>query len=110
MCYLYGQFRAQWYLCGPFPDTIVVCGEDTAPQPKAVCATNSAVCTICIIPAISVKKFCPPTPTQPGTPLVFSGSVSNAGNVPLTNVIVLNNQPTNNTPVFGPITLDVGQV
>ncbi len=104
-----GSFPPSGNLCGPFPDTVVACGTDQSSLPKTVCATNSATCTVCAIPAITVSKFCPPTPTQPGTPLVFSGVVSNAGNVPLTNVTVLNNQPTNNTPVFGPITLDVGQ-
>jgi hypothetical protein len=39
---------------------------------------------------------------------VFSGTVSNPGNVTLVNVYVVNNQPTNNTPVIGPITLVPG--
>jgi hypothetical protein len=41
----------------------------------------------------------------PGGLLTFSGLVSNAGNATLTNVIVVNDHPTNRTPVFGPITL-----
>ena len=39
----------------------------------------------------------------------FSGSVSNCGNTTLTNVFVFNNQPSNNTPVIGPITLLTNQ-
>jgi hypothetical protein len=47
-------------------------------------------------------------PTVPGTPLVFSGVVSNAGDTTLTNVTVYNNKPTNNTWVFGPVILAPG--
>ena len=36
---------------------------------------------------------------------MFTGSVSNSGNVSLTNVFVRNNQPSNDTPVVGPLTL-----
>jgi hypothetical protein len=42
--------------------------------------------------------------------LIFTGTVSNPGNaLPLNNVFVVNNQPTNNTPVMGPITLAPGE-
>jgi hypothetical protein len=40
----------------------------------------------------------------------FSGSVSNCGNTPLTNVVVLNNQPANNTPVTNFTRLEVGEI
>src|SRR5207249_8266622 len=67
-----GSFAPSGNLCGPFPDTVVACGTDQSSLPKTVCATNSATCTVCAIPAITVPKFCPPGPTQLGTPLVSS--------------------------------------
>jgi hypothetical protein len=40
--------------------------------------------------------------------LVYTGSVTNTGNVTLTDVFVVDSYPTNNTPVIGPITLAPG--
>src|SRR5436190_2782980 len=37
------------------------------------------------------------------------GTVSNAGNIALINVTVVDNQPSNNTPVLGPLTLAPGE-
>src|SRR6185295_5148592 len=61
-------------------------------------------------PALIVTKICPPTPVKPGQLLVFTGAVSNSGNITLTNVLVVNNQPATNTSVFGPLTLAPGQI
>ena len=98
-------------ICAPITDTIMVGGTDFADGPYRQTFTNScsATCSNVISSAISVTKFCPPGPVEPGRPLVFSGIVSNAGNVTLTNVLIVNNQPANNTSVFGPITLRPGQ-
>src|SRR5439155_9102418 len=74
-----------------------------------VTTTCSQTCSNIVAPAISVTKVCPPNPVQPGGLLVFSGIVSNAGNITLTNVVVFNDQPSNNTPSFGPVTLPPGQ-
>src|SRR5206468_3671846 len=60
-------------------------------------------------PAIIVSKTCPPAPVQPGQPLVFTGTVSNAGNITLTNVLVVNDRLVPNTSVFCPVTLAPGQ-
>ena len=40
--------------------------------------------------------------------MVFGGLVSNPGNITLTNILVFSSQPSNNTPVLGPITLAPG--
>src|SRR6185369_2532048 len=40
----------------------------------------------------------------------FSGSVSNTGNVTLTNIVVVNSQPVANTPVFTLASLAPGAV
>jgi hypothetical protein len=57
-----------------------------------------------------LTKVCPPNPVPPGGLLVYSGIVSNAGTLTLTNVTVVNDRPAPNTPVLGPITLTPGQV
>jgi uncharacterized repeat protein (TIGR01451 family) len=44
----------------------------------------------------------------PGGTLIFTGAVTNAGNVTLTDVLVVNDQPAPNTLVFGPVTLAPG--
>ncbi|MBE7499193.1 MAG: hypothetical protein HS113_02570 [Verrucomicrobiales bacterium] len=91
--------------CGT--DTVTARGLDActfAPVEHSVTTT----CPIVTTPRIHVTKQCPPEPTPHLGVLVFTGTVSNPGNVTLTNVFVVNNQPTNNTPVLGPITLAPG--
>ncbi len=68
----------------------------------------TTTCPVSTTPRIAVTKHCPPQPTPHGGTLTFSGTVSNLGNVTLINVYVVNNQPSNNTPVIGPITLAPG--
>ena len=70
--------------------------------------TASSTCPILTTPGIAVTKLCPPLPVAPGGTLVFTGTITNAGNVTLTNVFVVNSQPVMNTPVLGPITLAPG--
>jgi len=85
-------------LCGPFTDTVIASGTDnaTAPLQKTVTATNTATCDVCNNPAIAVTKLCPPGPVAPGGILTFSGTVSNAGNVPLIDVTVVNDRVLTN--------------
>jgi uncharacterized repeat protein (TIGR01451 family) len=75
-------------------------------------ATASALqsCPLVTVPRIVVTKACPPTAPAPGTPLTFSGSVSNAGNITLTNIMVVNNKPVSNTLVFTAVSLAPGQI
>ena len=94
--------------CGPYRDTVLARGADKC-FGRIVTASDFKDCPGITTPRITVTKHCPPNPVPPGGIAVFSGTVSNAGNITLTNVIVLNNRPTNNTPVFGPITLAPGQ-
>jgi len=94
--------------CGPWNDTVTVtatsiCGSN-------VSNTASASCPAITSPAIIVTKRCPTNATAPGALLTFSGTVSNSGNITLLNVRVFNNQPTNNTLVFGPVTLAPNEV
>lgn len=70
-----------------------------------VSASQSALCPIRPTPLLVLTKHCPASPVAPGGLLAYSGTVSNAGNVTLTNVFVVNDRPTNQTPVLGPFTL-----
>jgi len=76
-----------------------------------VAVTNSASssCPITTSPGIALTKSCPPQPVTPGGKLVFTGTVTNSGNIILTNVLIVDNQPAANTRVLGPITLAIGK-
>jgi len=69
---------------------------------------GSAQLTV-IRPAITVTKRCL-TAVNNGTAVVvtYSGTVSNSGDVTLTNIVVVNNQPAPNTPAFTTSSLAAG--
>jgi len=67
----------------------------------------STTCSITTTPLLAVTQNCPVAPTIAGTLLTYSGTVRNAGNINLTNVVVLNNQ-SGATPVFTADTLAPG--
>jgi uncharacterized repeat protein (TIGR01451 family) len=73
-------------------------------------ATGSQIVTVTCsnCPVIAVTKQCPPHPVPPGGTLIFTGTVTNAGNVTLTDVLVVNDQPAPSTVVYGPATLAPG--
>jgi uncharacterized repeat protein (TIGR01451 family) len=73
-----------------------------------VASSFTPQCPVITTPRLSVVKYCPANPVPPGGLLTFSGTVSNSGNVTLTNIFVFNDRPSNNTPVIGPITLAPG--
>jgi uncharacterized repeat protein (TIGR01451 family) len=92
--------------CGPANDTLTATAT-------SVCGTNvshtaSASCPVVTAPAVRVTKNCPTSAVGAGGVFVFTGTVTNIGNITLTNVLVVDNQPTNNTPVFGPVMLAPG--
>jgi len=92
--------------CGT--DTVTARGLDACNLSPVVHSVTTT-CPIITTPRILVTKSCPVEPTPHLGLLIFTGTVSNPGNVTLTNVFVVNNQPSNNTPVIGPITLAPGQ-
>ena len=97
--------------CQPSTATIVASARDQfTVVPRTVTSSNSSTCSAILTPGIKVTKVCPAGPTAPGDSLVFSGSVSNTGNITLSNIIVLNNQPAANTPVFARAFLAPGEV
>ena len=97
--------------CGPSTATLSAQGTDTTPlNPRTVTASVNTTCANVLTPGLKVTKVCPPAPVAPGQALVFSGTVSNTGNVTLQNIIVVNDQPAPNTPVFTLPSLGPGQV
>ena len=95
--------------CVPSTATLIVQGSDAFTTiPKVVTNVVTTTCQNVLTPGIKVTKVCPTSPVSPGQLLTFSGSVSNTGNVTLTNVVVVNDQPAANTPVFAAASLAPG--
>jgi len=69
--------------------------------------TVLVVCADC--PVLALTKSCPPYPVPPGGVLGFGGTVTNVGEITISNVVVVNDQPSPNTLVFGPATLLPGE-
>ncbi len=86
--------------CAPSTATLVAQAIDEVLNPRTVTSSATVTCSNALTPGIKLTKLCPPNPVAPGQLLVFSGSVSNTGNVTLTNVVVVDNRPTPGTPVF----------
>jgi uncharacterized repeat protein (TIGR01451 family) len=100
-----GSYIVPVDFCGT--DTVTASGVDICTFLTTV-ATATTTCPITTTPRIAVTKNCPLVPVPLGGLYTYTGSVSNSGNVTLINVFVVDNQPTNNTPVLGPITLAPG--
>jgi len=101
----YGSYIVQPDFCGT--DTLTASGLDVCNY-LPVTTTVTTTCPITTTPRITLVKNCPLLPTPRGGLYTYTGSVSNAGNVSLVNVYVVDDEPTNNTPVIGPITLAPG--
>lgn len=92
--------------CGPYTDTLVAVGLSACGAPVDNSVTVS--CPGANTPSIRVTRACPANPVQPGELLTYTGTVTNTGNITLTNVIVVDSQPAPNTVVFGPVNLAPG--
>jgi hypothetical protein len=66
--------------------------------------TASTTCALLTAPRIVVTQNCPAIPVSAGEVFDYSGSVSNAGNITLTNIVVVNDR-SGSTPVFAALTL-----
>ncbi len=77
-------------LCGPFTDTVVASGTATTVfQSPTYSATNSATCEVCTDPCIVVTKNCDTVDIGQGN--TVSGTVTNCGDVTLTNISIVDN-------------------
>ena len=88
-------------------DSLTVTGSDSSTG-SPVTASTSATCAVTTTPGIAVSETCPPGTVTAGTTVAFNGVVHNTGNITLNNVLVFSSQPTNTTPLLGPITLAPG--
>src|SRR5205085_1721153 len=82
--------------CCEVPTTLNARGQDKCSL-TSVTARVSDVCPLRTSPSLSVTKVCPSSTPPVGGLYVFSGSVSNTGDVNLTNVLVYSSQPNPNT-------------
>src|SRR4030095_11658016 len=73
---------------------------------RVVRNTSTKTCPVQTAPDLAVTKDCPTTPITAGSQVVYSGFLTNSGNVTLTDVVV--NSGANR--VIGPLTLAPGQV
>jgi uncharacterized repeat protein (TIGR01451 family) len=96
--------------CAPTTSTAVAQGQDILTPPKVVSASASSTCSVGLTPGIGIGHSCPAGPVSPGQPYVYSGTVTNTGNITLTNVVVVSDQPAPGTQVLGPMNLAPGQV
>ena len=84
--------------CVPSTITVVAQGVDQFTSlPRTVTASASTTCSEVLNPAIKVTKVCPVGPVSPGQVLVFTGTVTNTGDVTLKDVVVVSDQPANTT-------------
>jgi len=70
-------------------------------------ASATSTCPVLTSSHITVTHLCPSAPVAPGSLLTYSGTVGNAGNVTLTNIVVVDDQNPG-VPVFTLATLAVG--
>ena len=77
-------------------DTLTARGQDRC-SGSNVAATASAECPLLTTPHLSLAKHCPVATVPVGGLYEFTGSVTNNGDVVLTNVLVFSSQPVANT-------------
>ncbi|GDY22277.1 hypothetical protein LBMAG56_36240 [Verrucomicrobiota bacterium] len=92
--------------CGT--DTVTARGLDICTLLPVVNSMTTTCPILTSPPRIALTKECPLLPTPRGGVYAYTGTVSNPGRVTLVNVFVVDNYPTNNTPLLGPITLAPG--
>ena len=88
-------------------DTLTASGADVCGT--VVTASATSTCAVTNTPRLALTKSCPEIPPMPGQLLVFNGTVTNTGDVAVTNIVILNNQPTNLAPVAVVARLEPGQ-
>src|SRR6185295_17835664 len=84
------SFTAPVNVCS-VSSTVNASGSDSCTQ-VVVSNSASATCTLATNPRLLVTQSCPANPVNPGGVLTYSGTVSNAGNIALTNVVVTNDR------------------
>jgi uncharacterized repeat protein (TIGR01451 family) len=94
--------------CSPSMARLEAHGTDQfTVNPRTVTASASTTCQNALTPGIRVTLACPVGPVSPGQTLLFTGTVTNTGNVTLNNMVVTGDHPANTT-VFTVATLAPG--
>ena len=101
-----GSYLVPTNVCS-LTDTLTARGFDVCGT--AVTASATSMCAVTNSPRLVLTKTCPEIPPMPGQQLIFSGTVTNTGDVAVTNIVIVNTQPTNNTPVKVVARLEPGQ-
>ncbi|HZR21665.1 MAG TPA: hypothetical protein VFE51_30565, partial [Verrucomicrobiae bacterium] len=106
------SFHGSWLPLNPcLPSTAlltVLATDQFTATPRTLTNFITITCQNSLTPGIKVTKLCPSQPVPPGQLLTFSGSVTNTGNVTLTNIVVVDDRPVANTPVFALASLAPG--
>jgi uncharacterized repeat protein (TIGR01451 family) len=94
--------------CCSVTDTLLATGSDIC-NGIQVSDTATAICPVLFTPRVSITKNCPTTAPAVGEPLVYTGTISNSGNVTIEGVIVYNSVSGMGNPVLGIAALAPGE-
>ena len=93
--------------CLPVAPDVTARGLSTLSSRAPVSAFATASCQLQLERSMVLETFCPPNGVA-GQPYIYSGSVTNTGNVTLTGLVVTSDQPAPGTVVFTRNTLAPG--
>ena len=93
--------------CLPVAPDVTARGLSTLSSRAPVSAFATASCQLQLLRSVVLETFCPPNAVA-GQPYIYSGSVTNTGNVTLTGLVVTSDQPAPGTVVFTRNTLAPG--
>jgi uncharacterized repeat protein (TIGR01451 family) len=96
--------------CGPVKVVYAATGTDQSPVPTTVGASGETACSVVLTPGIVIGHNCPTAPASAGGQFSYGGSVTNTGNVTLTNVVIVSDQPVENTVLLKVASLAPGAV
>ncbi len=93
--------------CLPVAPDVTARGVSALSSRAPVSDFATAACQLQLAPSVVLETFCP-TNALAGQPYIYSGSVTNTGNVTLTGLVVTSDQPAPGTVVFMRNTLAPG--
>lgn len=94
--------------CLPASPEVIARGRNTLSTAGTVSDVATAACQLQLTPSVVLETFCPSNAVA-GQPYMYSGLVTNNGNVTLTGVVVTGDMPAPGTIVFERATLAPGE-